>query len=95
MIELERRGAEIAYVKTPGGFEVDFLARFHDGREELIQVSVDLANPQVRDREIRALLDAKGVRPKASLSIITLHEKANRNIPDKVRIHRAADWLLS
>jgi predicted AAA+ superfamily ATPase len=95
LIELERRGAEIAYVKTPGGFEVDFLARFHDGREELIQVSVDLANPQVRDREIRALLDAKGVCPKASLNIITLHEEASRNIPGKVRMHRAADWLMS
>jgi len=95
MIELERRGAEIAYIKTPEGFEVDFLARFYGSQEELIQVSADLADREVRDREIRALLDAEGAHPKASMNIITLHGEASPEIPDKIRVHRASDWLLS
>jgi uncharacterized protein len=38
LLELERRCAEVAYVRTKGGFEVDFLARYSDGQEDLIQV---------------------------------------------------------
>ncbi len=95
MIELERRGAEIFYIKTPGGFEVDFLARFYDGREELIQVSADFSDQTVREREIRALLDAESAHPKAAMNIIALHGEASREVPDKIRVHRAADWLLA
>ncbi|MGH8008446.1 MAG: ATP-binding protein, partial [Candidatus Binatia bacterium] len=36
--ELERRKAEVGYVKTREGFEVDFHARFPEGSEALIQV---------------------------------------------------------
>lgn len=39
--ELERRKAEVGYVKTDGGLEVDFLARYPDAGAELIQVCVD------------------------------------------------------
>jgi hypothetical protein len=51
--ELFVRGAEITYIKTPEGFEVDFLVRYHGGRE------------------------------------------ASSEMPDKIRVYRAADWLLS
>lgn len=43
--ELQRRRAEIAYVKTASGFEVDFLARYPDGTEELIQVCASIDDP--------------------------------------------------
>ena len=36
--ELQHRGAEVAYVRTTGGFDVDFLARYPGGSEALIQV---------------------------------------------------------
>ena len=39
--ELERRGAEVGYVKTRRGLEVDFLARHAAGGEELVQVCAD------------------------------------------------------
>jgi hypothetical protein len=32
LIELQRRGCDAAYVLTPGGFEVDFLATDPEGR---------------------------------------------------------------
>ena len=62
-LELERRGAEAAYVRTREGFEVDFLARFPDGGEQLIQVCADLDAAGTRDREIRGLLAAAGEHP--------------------------------
>jgi uncharacterized protein len=37
---LRRQRAEIAYVRTAEGFEVDFLARFADGRDQRAQLSV-------------------------------------------------------
>ncbi len=43
--ELPRQGAQVNYVRTPGGFEVDFYARHLSGAEALIQVCADLDNP--------------------------------------------------
>lgn len=39
--ELARRKAEVGYVKTGEGFEVDFHARYLAGGEELVQVCAD------------------------------------------------------
>ena len=36
LIELERRRCTVTYVRTTGGYEVDFLARDPEGRHELI-----------------------------------------------------------
>ena len=57
-LELDRRGAEVAYVRTAKGFEVDFHARHLEGREELIQVCISVDQPKIFSREIRALQDA-------------------------------------
>lgn len=56
--ELERRGAEMAYVKTEAGFEVDFLARRPEAGEELIQICTDPSAPETLSRELRALTAA-------------------------------------
>ena len=40
--ELERRGAEVGYVKTGDGLEVDFLARRPSAREELIFIILSI-----------------------------------------------------
>ncbi len=32
LVELERRGFEVTYVRTPAGYEVDFLARGAGGK---------------------------------------------------------------
>jgi predicted AAA+ superfamily ATPase len=93
-LELERRGAEVAYVRTREGFEVDFLARYADGGEQLIQVCADLDAPGTRDRELRGLLTAAGEYPSATLHLMALTAAGSPPIPDNVRLHRAADWLL-
>jgi uncharacterized protein len=52
LIELERRRCTVTYVRTPAGYEVDFLAREPDGRSHLIQVCVDAGAPDTAAREL-------------------------------------------
>lgn len=48
--------------KTPGGYEVDFLARYADGREQLVQVCANLDDARILARELRALAEAGSAR---------------------------------
>jgi predicted AAA+ superfamily ATPase len=95
LLELERRGAEISYVRTQGGFEVDFLARYADGRQELIQVCADVDTLATREREIRALQEAAREHTKASLHLITLQPELAGELPKGITAHSAAAWLLA
>lgn len=94
--ELERRGAEVGYVKTTGGFEVDFLARYADAREELIQVCDGATDETTLEREVRALLDARASYPRAKLYLmIRDREREPHAVPDEVEVLRASEWMLS
>ena len=55
---LQRRGAQVYYVITDGGFAVDFLAQGVGGGQTLIQVCTELDNPATLEREVRALQNA-------------------------------------
>lgn len=72
LVELERRRAEVTYVKTPQGFEVDFLARSPGGETELIQVCADASDPATAAREMRALVEARRRFPQARMRLLTL-----------------------
>ena len=95
LLELDRRGAEISYVRTGAGLEVDFLARYPDGAQELIQVAADLDASATRDREVRALVEAAGGYGNASLNLVTLQTEGVRGLPIAVKLHSAARWLLT
>jgi len=94
-LELERRGAEIAYVRAARDLEVDFLARYPDCRPELIQVCADLDTPETLQREVRALLAAAEQHPQASLHLVTMAVEAARALPENVTLHSAATWLVN
>ncbi len=94
LLELERRGAEVAYVRTESGLEVDFRARYPDGQEDLIQVCADLDTAATREREERALLEAADEYKRASLRLITLQTETARDLPKPVTVHSAVSWLL-
>ena len=94
LLELERRGSEITYVRSEEGDEVDFLARYHDNHEELIQVCADLSDPATRQREIRALQEAAREHPKAILHLISLEPEVLAGIPSGITVHSATAWLL-
>ena len=94
LLELDRRGADVSYVHTPEGREVDFLARYPSGREELIQVCASLDDPATRERETRALIEAAPHHPAATLHLIALDIPAAIDIPSGIALHNAADWML-
>jgi predicted AAA+ superfamily ATPase len=93
-IELERRGAELTYVKTSKGFEVDFLARYPEGTEELVQVCARLDEPGTRDRELRALVEAAEMFPRATRTLVTLAPEAIAEVPQGVEAVEAGAWML-
>ena len=101
-LQLDRRGAEVAYVRSGSGgrgsaqsdWEVDFLARFPDGRTHLIQVCADLHDPGTRAREYRALECAGEEFREASRGIITLASELISDKPSGVQILPAIDWFL-
>ena len=96
LIELERRRLDVTYVRTPRGYEVDFLARGPDRRAELIQVCADLSDAPVLDRELRAL-EAAGERfPDAGRRLLTLDRgHLPRTLPDGVVMEAAWEWMLN
>ncbi|MFO0961644.1 MAG: ATP-binding protein [Phycisphaerales bacterium] len=94
--ELARRGAEIAYVKTADGLEVDFLARHPDGRQELIQVCADASDAATWQRETRALDAAHAEHPRAERIVVVLDTVAARGLSHpKTRVLPAHQWLLA
>jgi uncharacterized protein len=95
LLELERRGAEISYVRTASGFEVDFLARYPEGHRELIQVCADLDEPTTRTREVRALVEARRECRDASLHLISLAPEVPLDLPKNIHWQPASAWLLT
>jgi hypothetical protein len=95
LVELERRRAEVTYVRTPSGLEVDFLARHRDGGFELIQVCADMTDEATSAREIRALEEAGRVHPQAVRRLLLLARDALRSsLPVGIIAQPAYEWLL-
>ena len=95
LVELERRKAEIRYVKTPGGFEVDFLARYPSGKMDLIQVCADAGAQGTAERELRALMEAGHLFPDACKYLLTLTmDGMPRETPSDVAAQPAYVWML-
>jgi predicted AAA+ superfamily ATPase len=92
--ELHRRGAAVDYVLTPGGFEVDFCARWPEGQVWLVQVCADLSDASTLARELRALEDARASWPEARRMLVALYTPAVANLPPGIELHRATTWLL-
>jgi predicted AAA+ superfamily ATPase len=94
--ELERRGAEIGYVKTKDGLEVDFLARTRTGDEELLQVCADLSAPDTLARELRALATAANMYPRALRRLLVLDRDARTQVQARgIAVQPAYEWLLA
>jgi len=93
-LELLRRGADVSYVRTAEGYEVDFLTRGIDEAEALIQVCAEPEEPATLERELRALDAAAAERRRATPHLITLRPETVRDAPRRVSVHSAAVWLL-
>jgi uncharacterized protein len=95
LLELERRGAEVNYIRNITGSEVDFMARYSDGRREMIQVCADMDTPNAGEREIRGLIDGLTEHKGATAHLIVLDPQQPKELPKALRWHAASDWLLS
>ena len=95
LLELERRGFEVAYVRTREGFEVDFLAHRAGDAPLLIQASLESEGDETWERELRALEAATAVHPDARPFLVTLDAvPPSRPMPDGLTWAPAARWLL-
>jgi uncharacterized protein len=95
LVELERRGADIGYIRTASGHEVDFHARLPDGSTWLLQVCADAAAPATFEREVRALAEAAAMHPEAVPLLLTLEPLPPvLALPVALRWQSAAAWLL-
>ena len=96
LLELERRGWEVSYVRTPEGWEVDFFAHRAGEAPLLVQVCLDTADDATWDREVRSLRSAGGAYEDARLLLVTLDASPPRlRLPDRVTWAPAARWLLA
>jgi hypothetical protein len=95
LLELERRGWEVSYVRTAEGFEVDFLAHRAGDAPLLMQVSLESEGDETWDRELRALEAASATYPDARPLLVTLDAvPPSRPMPDGLDWAPAASWLL-
>jgi hypothetical protein len=96
LIELERRGCEVAYVRTKEGFEVDFIARSLLGEWTLLQVCAEISDSTTLEREIRALASAAMEFPVATPIFLTLDSiPPQPDLPAPLRWRSAAAWFLA
>lgn len=95
LLELERRGCQVGYVRTRDGFEVDFHARDPEGRTLLIQVCAQATDAATFDREIRALAGASAELPHALPLLLTFNPDPPRvELPAPLQWQPAVAWLL-
>lgn len=93
MLELQRRGSEVHYVRTPSGHEVDFHATDAEGAEWLVQVCASASDPATLERETRALVEAAALYPRARPFLLLL-EPANASAPEGIGVITALPWFL-
>jgi uncharacterized protein len=95
LLELERRGYEMGWVRVGAGYEVDFHAEHAVADPLLIQVSLETAAASTWEREVRSIEAAAQEYPEARPLLITLDPTPpSRPLPGRVEWVSASQWLL-
>lgn len=95
LLELERRGYEMGWVRVGAGFEVDFYAEHPVADPLLIQVSLETAAESTWEREVRSIEAAALEYEEARPLLITLDPTPpSRPLPGRVDWVSASQWLL-
>jgi predicted AAA+ superfamily ATPase len=97
--ELVKRGfepnRELFYYKTRNDREVDFAIRYGYETSELIQVSYDLRNPDVEQREVKSLAEAGEELKVSKLTVLTWDEEREVKRDGKtIQLKSLWKWLL-
>ncbi len=93
-LELLRRGADVSYYRTASGREVDFACRRGRALAELVQVTLSLADRQVRTREVAAMTEAMDEQ-KLDVGLV-LTESDRQDIVSgrrTIKVRPLAGWL--
>lgn len=95
-LELKRKNEDIFYWKSKRGREVDFIIKKGLKVEKAIQVTVSVSDQKVKDREIKALTDAKYELNPEQFIILTEDEEGVETVADKeVKIIPLWKWFIS
>ena len=95
LIELERRGYEVGWVRVETDHEVDFFAESPGADPLLIQVSLETAADATWERELRSLEAAAAAYPEARPLLISLDPTPpSRPLPGRLEWCPASAWLL-
>ena len=93
-LELRRRNKDIYYWKSKRGREVDFVIREGLKITEAIQVCFSLSDEKTKNRELRALSDARAELKTDILTVITDDEEGTVGIEEgEIRIIPLWKWL--
>jgi uncharacterized protein len=94
--ELSRASRDLAYVRTTSGLEVDFLAADFQGHRRLIQVAASILAPDVFEREVQALAEARQEFPDAEALLVTETDPpSGTRAPQGITIVPIWQWLLT
>lgn len=95
--EIERRKAEVGYVKTKEGFEIDFEVKHSGGYIDLIQVCADIDDQETAEREFRALETAPAVSRKKlnKMLLVLTREHADKYSGRDIEVKPVYEWLLT
>ena len=95
MLELERRGWEVSYLRSQEGWETDFFAHRAGDRPLLVQVCLETTGGETWTRELRALEAASRSHPEARAFLVTLDAAPpSTALPRGMTWVPAAEWLL-
>lgn len=95
LLELERRGYTVTWIRSGKDLEVDFHAEQHGEKPLMIQVSLDTTDDATWAREVRALQAAVESYPEARAMLVTLDAAPPaRQLPRHIEWRPASQWLL-
>lgn len=96
LLELERRGYSVTWVKVGEDREVDFLAEQPGEQPLLVQVCLDAAADETWTREVRALEEAVTQHRGARAIVVTgTSSPPGHPLPKGVEWQSGAEWLLA
>jgi predicted AAA+ superfamily ATPase len=90
-----RFSRDLAYARTPSGFEVDFVATNFEGHRDLVQVAADISSPAAFEREVKGLTGARQKYPNARLLLLSETEPPHGvQAPSSIEIVPVWQWLV-
>jgi predicted AAA+ superfamily ATPase len=93
-LELLRHGVDVSYYRTASGREVDFACRRGRVLDQLVQVTLSLADPQVRAREVDGLTEALDEQDLAVGLVLTESDREDIALGKRtIKVRPLAGWL--